>query len=521
MEIKVLAYADHVAVVCRNRNLQPIFDEYERLSKISGLVLNADKTEVLNLIESDNNLSVIRYQNQVFSVSRVDSVRICGLQLSRQPEADYRVNIEGAISKMERIVSSWRKRALSLNGRMLAAKTFVLSQIVFQSQATIIAVKEIKKIERLIYSFVNGAKSLYGPERIARRRLKAAKDQGGINGVDVASFIRSIQIRQFNKASIKSRSLGALQLSLRGQDDDLSQSVISFLRSHYREKLKVGIPDLQQIAQISSIPLKFLLSPDTRASAVALNSSISSLYELQNAIRNSRIPRAGVNMIFRQLPAVIRTLLRSQVIVDSQLLAVLTLEEGILSTIDSFSAVRLRQGLMELKFPSSPVRAKEVYKEDLWQEPEGWQGRLWQIGNPQLRAYRLKLLYKDIFSNERRHKFGLSDSPDCIICGQIESVNHQFVECANARKLWDMYRRLTGKSVDSLLQAIICVEEIDTEIVKSIIIKRLIQIDRSRNINLACIKQEILHYYRVEACLSKSLNATQRWNRRMREIEQS
>ena len=150
-----------------------------------------------------------------------------------------------------------------------------------------------------------------------------------------------------------------------------------------------------------------------------------------------------------------------------------------------------------------------------------WQGRLWQIGNPQLRAYRLKLLYKDIFSNERRHKFGLSDSPDCIICGQIESVNHQMVECANARKLWDMYRRLTGKSVDSLLQAIICVEEIDTEIVKSIIIKRLIQIDRSRNINLACIKQEILHYYRVEACLSKSLNATQRWNRRMREIEQS
>ena len=54
IEIKVIAYADDVAIICRNRDLQPIFTEYERLSRLSGLELNADKTEIFKfLIEEE------------------------------------------------------------------------------------------------------------------------------------------------------------------------------------------------------------------------------------------------------------------------------------------------------------------------------------------------------------------------------------------------------------------------------------------------------------------------------------
>lgn len=155
-------------------------------------------------------------------------------------------------------------------------------------------------------------------------------------------------------------------------------------------------------------------------------------------------------------------------------------------------------------------------------EPENWQNQIWQIKNPHLRGYRLKLLYKDIFSNERRHRFGISDSPNCAICGQVESVAHQFFECANARKLWDLYNRLTGKSMTDFLQVIVCTERIDIEIIKSIIIKCLIQIDRSNNINLAKLKYEIKKYYRIEACISNnSERAAQFWTRCIQRIEQS
>ena len=56
---KCYAYADDVSSVISNRNecLQELFNEYARLTKLSGLELNADKTElmVVNKAFNDRN----------------------------------------------------------------------------------------------------------------------------------------------------------------------------------------------------------------------------------------------------------------------------------------------------------------------------------------------------------------------------------------------------------------------------------------------------------------------------------
>ena len=72
-----------------------------------------------------------------------------------------------------------------------------------------------------------------------------------------------------------------------------------------------------------------------------------------------------------------------------------------------------------------------------------------------------------------------------------------------------MYHRLTGKVVNSMLEIISFTDSLENEIMKSIIIKRLIQIDRSAGINFAAIKAEIKHYFRIEACSSK--NSSRFW----------
>ena len=105
-------------------------------------------------------------------------------------------------------------------------------------------------------------------------------------------------------------------------------------------------------------------------------------------------------------------------------------------------------------------------------------------------------------------------SPDCTICGQVESVTHQLLECANARNLWGMYTRITGKAISCMVDVIACTEALETEIIKSIIIKRLIQIDRSTGFTIEALKNEIRHYFRLEACVTHNPV----WNQRIRQI---
>ena len=103
---------------------------------------------------------------------------------------------------------------------------------------------------------------------------------------------------------------------------------------------------------------------------------------------------------------------------------------------------------------------------------------IWAIKNSTLRAIRLKAVYKDIFSNERRYRFNIAPSPDCEVCGQVESVEHQLVLCRNATRIWNFFYRSTGISIGSLYEVLTCTGNLEVEIVKSFMIKALLQIDR-------------------------------------------
>ena len=54
---------------------------------------------------------------------------------------------------------------------------------------------------------------------------------------------------------------------------------------------------------------------------------------------------------------------------------------------------------------------------------------LWLIKNPTLRAIRLKVLHKDIWTQEKRHKLGISNSSSCEICREPELVTRQLLRC--------------------------------------------------------------------------------------------
>ena len=507
VEVKVLAYADDVTIVCRNGNLQPIFTEYERLSKVSGLHLNADKTEILNLKESYNQLSRVMYMGLNYEIGRANKIKICGMTIAKDEEQEYVENVVSRISIMESIVTSWGRRHLTINGRMLLAKSFLLSQIVFPSQYVTILSKDIKKIERLIYSFVNGSRRLYGPEQISRKYIKADRQHGGLNGVDVSSFISALAFRQFGKASKLNRNLNLLQSSLNAQRDDITNSVLLKLKANYSLFARSHpIPDLQQISLLSSFPLNVFLSASSEAASNANRYNLSDMFSIQVALQGGAIPRQRINGILRRIPVYYSRLIRAGVLVNvpANFVFVTPTEEldiGVATT------KLLKRCLLEQQHPNLSVNIQKIYNQPDLPSSDSLEykemcDRIWGIKHPTLRAVRQKVLFKNIYSNERRFRFGLATSPLCTVCNLTETVEHQLLECSNATRLWNMFHSLSGVKVDSIKMLLCGAPTVETELLKATIIKALIQINRSSTLPINVIAKECAFFLRVEAIMN-------------------
>ena len=87
----------------------------------------------------------------------------------------------------------------------------------------------------------------------------------------------------------------------------------------------------------------------------------------------------------------------------------------------------------------------------------------------------------------------------CALCGQVETVEHQLVLCANAARIWHLYQRITHQASLSLYDILTCGSNLAHEIVKSVFMRALIQIDRSSNRIDRDLLTECVFYLNIEA----------------------
>ena len=128
---KIVAYADDIAcMIPADKNcLQRIFTHYEELTNLSGLKLNADKTEIISNCPTRS--FNITYLGDIHEISVGEEMKVNGLVLSYNKDITYKKNFGKLFNAMERQLTSWSNRGLSLLGKILIYKTFGLSQILF------------------------------------------------------------------------------------------------------------------------------------------------------------------------------------------------------------------------------------------------------------------------------------------------------------------------------------------------------------------------------------------------------
>ena len=97
---KIIGYADDVTIITENTNnsVKQIFHEYERLTRASGLKLNADKTEKLN-ITSHNVAGALVATNVTYCDTRYliqaqNDIKINGVTFNQNEAVTKRINFE-------------------------------------------------------------------------------------------------------------------------------------------------------------------------------------------------------------------------------------------------------------------------------------------------------------------------------------------------------------------------------------------------------------------------------------------
>jgi predicted nucleic acid-binding OB-fold protein len=214
---KAGGFADDINVICGGDrgSEQRIFVQYERLTKRSGLTLNADKTEILALHTEDIIEYEVEYEGVDLKIKTVDELKICGIWYCSSIIKEYKRNITEKIEKLENKIRMWNARNLTFEGKILIVKTFGISQLIYVLQVCGLKEGCSKVIEKIIFGFIwkaqgnNGAR---GIDRIKRSILKNKYVEGGLNVTDIECLDRSLKTRQYIRASRSKHPIHMVQL---------------------------------------------------------------------------------------------------------------------------------------------------------------------------------------------------------------------------------------------------------------------------------------------------------------------
>ena len=148
------SYADDVSLLVNGKpenivNVKNILDEF---GKLSGLMINVEKTQILPINVSPNFAEYIAETG--FSI--VKKLTILGLDITENFHSEE-TNFNKLMVKIRGMSLFWTKFKLSIVGRINIAKTYLLSQIRFFAPVIPFSKTQLQTLRNEIGSFVRGS----------------------------------------------------------------------------------------------------------------------------------------------------------------------------------------------------------------------------------------------------------------------------------------------------------------------------------------------------------------------------
>jgi hypothetical protein len=560
VDVKASGYADDIAVTCLNtiESVTEIFKEYERLTHLSGLELNADKTEILCLkmtnFDEPKKVFNFKYLEKQYNLSSVEKIKICGLYFCNDKEIEYEENIIEKIERLESQLKRWMCRYLTLEGKILIAKTFGLSQLIYNLQCYHILESEIKTTERLIFKFIwskewSAKKAI---DRIKRSVLKNDYEDGGLRAPDIESLDRALKLKQFIRAEQSNHKIKIIQqvmLAKLGCDsvikqeydnvskDDwiikMGQESINVL-TKWSRKQKYGTDDNGLSSTIAinltgSINVSSYLKINKQPLALCLfkmfeREGIEKLIEViqECEFETDSIRRKNLEYIIGQFdPSIVEIAKNYNDEINGSTGEMSHFYIGNNQFIKSkdITVKELQKLLKEALRKTSTVQYEENLKIESFDRKSLTTIRK-VVSNVKLRNIYYRLINNDFFCKTRMVKFKMIEDYKCDRCGEEENSRHLLWDCWGAKVGWSSLNEILVKKGLEQFMVSSYEELYNFDLPGSIcsiklrIINELIQIVRPRHLDAIKIERIIKNTMNVEKYIATKNNKIKHFEKR-------
>ena len=476
---RVVAYADDVNGIIANdpRTLQELFREYERLTKLAGLELNAEKTEILPIISENLRIDKTQlifhfeYFNKNYILKPVPETRINGI-LFQQNEAEMRTaNVENVRKKIEKQLKSWTARQLTILGKILITKTFGVSQIIFLLQSMTLTDADFKLLNHVLYKFIwnRHFMAAKAPERIKREIVNKSIKLGGLGMLDLILLDKSLKLKALGRLLVSNHPFLTLvrnKLNLRdffapnlnSRVDDLTLEGINLLTGDRNLLLRSNSLDGNSyfIKALKSVKIKRTLNRNGLASLAWFN-----LRRLGKTLVND-LDRDDLRRTEPFIERNLRERLKASFLNTWPNLT----EDVNLCVVNGSKFIPLHKlsskQIRTIRGDKQPITFFKIGALATPSQGINWANCLSKVTNVKHQDIFLRLAHGELYSKERLHRYRLVDSASCARCNDIETLKHKYFECPYVAEIWRKTLQVTNKlrtSIDpneTLIERALC-----------------------------------------------------------------
>ena len=466
--IKLSMYADDMTgLVIGHESIIELMKLLDTFKIVSGLGVNIDKTEIMCLGSSkkDEKLTKMGYK-------LVEDMKITGVVFSYNNDIFLNKNFRGTLINIDKTLTIWKQRHLSILGKIQIIKTYGISKIIFITNMINIPDFFITELNKIFYKFVWN-----GTDKIKRKTIIANIEEGGAKMPDLQSILETQKIiwgkRFYTNNYHPWKEFMMLGLICTGSNDIFNRKIPQQMlknskMSTFNKEILFNIEKYKKYpnspSEIGNQYLwhnEYIKTPNNTTLNYALLKKVGINYIKDLIVEENILSLSMVNLKCKtslerfNLKSVIKCLPQEwrqtsfQKIEYSEFAKhdnikvknitsknvyrnkIKNIHEA--PTSETFFAYKLGVHLEDFKYYYSVPFVSTVYTK--------------------LRSFQFKICHNILFTNEKLFRVGIKTTDKCNICKkEVETLSHLFVTCDHVKTLWKkiMENLLSPFGVDEL-----------------------------------------------------------------------